>query len=100
MRITHERWAIEMHYRDLKQELGLDHFEGRSYPGLARHLVLTALAYVFLQLERGRKRSSNLPSLNSIRRSVTEILTAMLFTMGERFASLVAELARDPPRRR
>lgn len=100
VRITHERWAIEMHYRDLKQELGLDHFEGRSYPGLARHLVLTALAYVFLQLERGRKRSANLPSLNSIRRSVTEILTAMLFTMGERFASLVAELARDPPRRR
>lgn len=100
VRITHERWAIEMHYRDLKQELGLDHFEGRSYPGLERHLVLTALAYVFLQIERGRKRSSKLPSLNSIRRSVTEILTAMLFTMGERFASLVAELARDPPRTR
>lgn len=100
VRITHERWAIEMHYRDLKQELGFDHFEGRSYPGLERHLVLTALAYVFLQLERGRKRSSKLPSLNSIRRSVTEIITAMLFTMGERFASLVAELARDPPRTR
>ena len=62
--------------------------------------MLTALAYVFLQIERGRKRSSKLPSLNSIRRSVTEILTAMLFTMGERFASLVAELARDPPRTR
>jgi len=100
VRITHDRWAIEMHYRDLKHELGLDHFEGRSYPGFARHLVLTALAYVFLQLERRRKRSEPLPSLNSIRRSVTEILTAMLFALGERFAALVTELARDPPRRR
>lgn len=98
VRLTHERWAIEMHYRDLKQELGLDHFEGRSYPGFARHLVLTALAYVFLQIERRRKRSEP-PSLNAIRRSVTEILTAMLFTMGERFAAMVTELARDPPRR-
>ena len=97
VRITHERWAIEMHYRDLKQELGLDHFEGRSYPGFARHLVLTALAYVFLQSERRRKRSDVVASLNAIRRSVTEILTAMLFASGERFASLVADFARDPP---
>jgi hypothetical protein len=88
-----------MQYRDLKQELGLDHFEGRSYQGFARHLVLTALAYVFLQAERKRSRAGKLPSLNVIRRSVTEILTAMLFTLGERFATLVAELARDPPRK-
>lgn len=100
VRITHERWAVEMQYRDLKHELGLDHFEGRSYPGFARHLVLTTLAYVFLQLERRRKRSEPLPSLNSIRRSVTEILTAMLFRYGERFAALVTELGRDPPRTR
>lgn len=97
VRITHERWAIEMHYRDLKQELGLDHFEGRSYPGFARHLVLTALAYVFLQHERRRKRSDVVASLNAIRRSVTEILTAMLFASGERFASMVTDFARDPP---
>lgn len=97
VRITHERWAIEMQYRDLKQELGLDHFEGRSYPGFARHLALTALAYHFLQTERRRSRAHSLPSLNAARRSVTEILTAMLFTLEERFANLVAELARSPP---
>jgi len=98
VRITHERWAIEMHYRDLKQELGLDHFEGRSYPGLARHLALTAIAYTFLQLERVRSRAARLPSLNAIRRSVTEIVTAMLFASKERFAKLVTELVRAPPR--
>lgn len=98
VRITHERWAIEMHYRDLKQELGLDHFEGRSYPGFARHLALTALAYSFLQIERMR-RAADLPSLNAVRRSVTEILTAMLFQLDERFANLVKQIARDPPPR-
>ena len=97
VRITHERWAIEMQYRDLKQEVALDHFEGRTYPGLARHLVLTALAYTFLQLERRRSRASVLPSLNAVRRSVTEIVVAMLFATGERFAKMVAEFARDPP---
>ena len=30
VRLAHHRWAIEQHYQDLKTELGLDHFEGRS----------------------------------------------------------------------
>src|SRR4030095_4139312 len=90
VRITHERWAIEMQYRDLKQEVALDHFEGRSYPGLARHLVLTCLAYAFLQLERRRSRAATLPSLNAVRRAVTEIIVAMLFATGDRFAKLVS----------
>jgi SRSO17 transposase len=98
VRITHERWAIEMQYRDLKQEVALDHFEGRSYQGLERHLVLTAIAYSFLQLERRRSRAAALPSLNSIRRTVTEIIVALLFATGERFATMVSEFARDPPR--
>lgn len=98
VRITHERWAIEMQYRDLKQEIGLDHFEGRSYPGFERHLALTSLAYHFLQTERRRSRKKPIPSLNAVRRGVTEILTAMLFTLGERFAKLVSGFARSPPK--
>jgi SRSO17 transposase len=97
VRITHERWAIEMQYRDLKQEVALDHFEGRSYQGLERHLVLTVLAYSFLQLERRRNRAAVLPSLNAVRRSVTEIVVALLFATGDRFAKMVTEFARDPP---
>ena len=97
VRITHERWAIEMHYRDLKQELALDHFEGRSFPGLARHIVLTAVAYMFLQLERRRSRATKLPTLNAVRRSVTEIVTAMLFASNERFSKIITELVRAPP---
>ncbi len=99
IRVTHERWVIEMHYRDLKQELALDDFEGRSFPGLARHVVLTAIAYTFLQLERRRSRAAKTPSLSAVRRSVTEIVTATLFLSNERFAKIVADIIRAPPRR-
>ena len=44
VRLTHQRWAIEQQYAELKDELGLDHFEGRSYHGWHRHVVLTAIA--------------------------------------------------------
>ena len=35
VRLAHQRWAIEQQYQELKDEIGLDHFEGRSLPGLA-----------------------------------------------------------------
>src|SRR5260370_35957074 len=47
--LAHQRWAIEQQYQHLKDELGLDHFEGRTFPGWNRHVVLTAVAYTFLQ---------------------------------------------------
>jgi SRSO17 transposase len=43
------RWWIEHSYRELKDELGLDHFEGRSWRGWHHHVVLVLLAYAFLQ---------------------------------------------------
>ena len=42
VRLAHQRWAIEQHYQDFKTELGLDHFEGRSYPGWHHHIVISA----------------------------------------------------------
>ena len=44
---AHQRLAIEQQYQQLKDELGLDHFEGRTYPGWNRHVALTAVAYTF-----------------------------------------------------
>jgi SRSO17 transposase len=49
-----ERWQVERGYLQLKDELGLDHFEGRSWNGFHRHAALTFLAYGFLALERRR----------------------------------------------
>jgi SRSO17 transposase len=48
------RWDIECGYRQLKQELGFDQFEGRSWRGFHHHAVMTFLAYGFLALERAR----------------------------------------------
>jgi SRSO17 transposase len=46
------RWRIEHDYRELKDALGLDHFEGRSYQGWHHHVTLVSLAHAFLTLER------------------------------------------------
>ena len=47
VRLAKIRWRIEHDYRELKDGLGLDHFEGRSYIGWHRHVTLTALAQAF-----------------------------------------------------
>ena len=49
------RWWVEHSYRELKDELGLDHFEGRSWRGWHHHVVLVLLAYAFLQDVRRRR---------------------------------------------
>ena len=46
------RWICEQAHQQLKEELGLDHFEGRSWTGLQRHALMTMIAYAFLQSRR------------------------------------------------
>ncbi len=77
-RLAHQRWAIEQQYQELKDELGLDHFEGRTLPGWQRHVALIAVAYTFLQVERQRRPSRNL-TLPRVRGILQEILTAHFF---------------------
>jgi len=43
------RWVCEQAHQQLKQELGLDHFEGRSWTGLHRHALMTCIASAYLQ---------------------------------------------------
>jgi SRSO17 transposase len=50
--LAHARWVIEQFYEDAKQECGFDHYQGRSWDGLHRHLALVMLAYSFLMLYR------------------------------------------------
>ena len=78
VRLAHQRWAIEQQYQDLKDEIGLDHFEGRSLPGWQRHVVLTAIAYSFLQIERRRRGQTHL-TLPRVRAVIQEVLTAHFF---------------------
>lgn len=46
------RWICEQAHRQLKEELGLDHFGARCWTGLHRHAVMTMIAYAFLQTRR------------------------------------------------
>ena len=78
VRLAHQRWAIEQQYQELKDEIGLDHFEGRSLPGWQRHVVLTAIAYTFLQIERRRRGQTHL-TLPRVRAVIQEVLTAHFF---------------------
>jgi SRSO17 transposase len=55
VRLAKMRWRIEHDYRELKDALGLDHFEGRTYPGWNHHVTLVAVAQAFLTLERRRR---------------------------------------------
>jgi SRSO17 transposase len=55
VRLAKMRFRIEQDYRELKDGLGLDHFEGRSYPGWNHHVTLVSLAHGFLTLERRRR---------------------------------------------
>ena len=83
------RWICEQAHQQIKEELGLDHFEGRSWIGLHRHALMTMIAYAFLQSRRlkaaGRKKRVGgpppQPSMPAIRQAIVDVF------------------ARPPPRR-
>ena len=55
VRIVKERWRTERAYEELKGELGLDHFEGRSFPGWHHHISVVLSCYAFIVAERVRR---------------------------------------------
>ncbi len=85
VRLAHQRWAIEQHYQDFKTELGLDHFEGRSYPGWQHHIVISAVTFAFLQAERMRRRDGPLLTFPQARAFVQEIFTGLLLVSRPRY---------------
>jgi len=52
IRLAKLRWRVERDYQEMKQEIGLDHFEGRSWRGFHHHAALCAAAHGFLALTR------------------------------------------------
>jgi SRSO17 transposase len=85
VRLWKSRWPVEQGYQQMKEELGLDHFEGRSWRGFHHHACLVMLAYGFLALEQLRereapaspgKKSEPTPriTLPAIRRALQELL--------------------------
>lgn len=59
VRLAKLRWRVEQNYQQLKEELGLDHYEGRGWQGWHHHVTLVCLAYAFLLLERQRLKKNS-----------------------------------------
>jgi SRSO17 transposase len=58
VRIAKARWRVELDYRELKEELGLDHYEGRHWLGWHHHVCLVSIAYAFLRSEQARLKKN------------------------------------------
>lgn len=58
VRTARARWRVELDYRELKEELGLDHYEGRHWLGWHHHVTLVSLAFAFLRQEQVRLKKN------------------------------------------
>jgi hypothetical protein len=48
LKLSRSRWHVEQYFQRSKDDLGLDHYEGRSWRGFYHHLVMSAVAYLFV----------------------------------------------------
>lgn len=58
LKLSRSRWHIEQYFQRAKDDLGLDHFEGRSWRGFHHHLVLSAVAYLFILVQYNRTKKN------------------------------------------
>jgi SRSO17 transposase len=98
--LARSRWPIEQQYRELKDDLGLDHFEGRTYQGWTHHVVLTAVAFTFLQIERARTTDGPRPTLPVVRGWVREIMGLLYVLHNRRLLHMLDSFRRNAPQRR
>jgi SRSO17 transposase len=73
VRAAHMRWRIERDYQDLKQDLGLGHYEGRGWRGFHHHASLTIAAYGFLMAQRLKAGSDVSGKKNFAERQVSAV---------------------------
>lgn len=70
---AHMRWRIERDYQDLKQDVGLGHYEGRGWRGLHHHATLSIAAYGFLMAQRLKTGTETGGKKNTIQRQMPAI---------------------------
>jgi SRSO17 transposase len=84
LRASRSRWHVEQYFQREKTDLGLDHYEGRSWRGFHHHLVLSAVAYLFVTSCRLRAKKNFWPDVGAgvardaaIDRALTRLLSML-----------------------
>ena len=72
--LAHACWWVELDYRELKDELGLDQFEGRHWLGFHHHITLVSIACAFLRIEelRPEKKPLHWPGSDHLRAAMQQ----------------------------
>ena len=73
VRTAHMRWRIERDYQDLKQDMGLGHYEGRGWRGFHHHASMSIAAYGFLMAQRLKAGGTARSKKNFIERQVPAV---------------------------
>ena len=84
LRLSRGRWAIEQYFQRGKDDLGLDHYEGRSWRGFHHHLTMSAVAYLFVVVDYLRAKKNFRPDVGTglardatIARAFTRLLSLL-----------------------
>jgi SRSO17 transposase len=84
LRLSRGRWPIEQYFQRGKDDLGLDHYEGRSWRGFHHHLVMAAVAYLFVAMDYLRAKKNFWPYVGTsaagdaaINRAFTRLLSVL-----------------------
>ena len=94
--IAHARWQVEEYFERLKSEVGIDDFEGRSWPAWHHHVALAAMTYGLLEAERRGKKLGE-KTFQAYRRILRRLVCLMMITERNEDAVLMMSFKQRPP---
>ncbi|MGI0151614.1 MAG: IS701 family transposase, partial [Thermoplasmata archaeon] len=99
VQVMRSRFPIEQSYQQMKEELGLDHFEGRSWRGWHHHVTMVGLAQGFLMLERRKAVRRKTPKKGAKRRRLPTVPTVRRWLNGHVALGFIRLIEKHPDRR-